>query len=266
MDYAEQLGIEERLKRQIDAYHEAAILFTAVSTRIPDLLNLGGRTPEMLASELDMQPGPLRRFLRGLVTMQLCEELPDGRFVLTPAGRSLVTGSDSSLREKALVVLGQYWQPWLDLQYCLKTGEPSFPKVFGTPVAEWRAANEEEGAAFQSYLAKDEAGEPDPSEADTQLLKGVLQQHDDASARTILENCRKAMKPGATLAIYERLMPENATDDPAAVMLDLHMMAIYGGRVRTKTEMMALLAEAGLAVAEVSETDGGLAVIEAHTS
>jgi O-methyltransferase len=265
MDHAEQLEIEERLKRQIEAYHEAAILFTAVSTRIPDLLNLGGRTPEMLASELDMQPGPLRRFLRGLVTMQLCEELPDGRFVLTPAGRSLVTGSDSSLREKALVVLGQYWQPWLDLQHCLKTGEPSFPKVFGTPVAAWRETNIESGAAFRSYMAKQQATETIP-DGDSPVLQGVLQQHGDASARTILENCRKAMAPGARLIVIERLMPDSATDDPAAIMLDLHMMAIYGGRVRTKAEMMGLLAEAGLVVTEVSETDDGLTVIEAHSS
>ncbi|MHA1133969.1 MAG: methyltransferase [Alphaproteobacteria bacterium] len=262
MDDAERLEIEEHLKRQIEAYHEAAILFTAVSARIPDLLNLGGRTPEMLASELDMQPKPLRRFLRGLVTMRLCEELEDGRFVLTPAGEALVPDSDSSLREKALVVLGQYWQPWLDLQHCLKTGEPSFPKAFGMPVAAWRAANVEDSAAFQNYLAKEEAGDALPGGADVHLLKGVLQQHDDAEARTILQNCRKTMKLGKRLIVCERLMPENATDDPAAIMLDLHMMAITGGKARTKSEMETLIAEAGLTVVESKKTDDGLTVID----
>jgi len=100
-----------------------------------------------------------------------------------------------------------------------------------------------------------------PVEADIYVLKGVLQQHGDAAARTILENCRDAMKPGARLVIYERLMPENAMDDPAAVMLDLHMMAITGGKVRTRPEMETLIAEAGLAVAELSKTYEGLAFI-----
>lgn len=337
MDYGEQRDIEDRLRKQIEAYHEAALLFTAVTAHIPDLLNLGGRTPEMLASELDLRPAPLRRFLRGLVTMQLCEELEDGRFVLTPAGKSLTIGSSSSLRQKAQVVVGQYWLPWLSLMHCLEAGEPSFPFVFGSTVEDWRAEDKKEGDPFYRYLAKEEmevanaddlmqsfyefeadtvasigggyggflvpflrafqeleaivfdapavveGAEPMfqayglqhrvtlvagnilksiPVEADIYILKGVLQQHDDAAARSILENCRKAMKPGAKLIIYERLMPEKAMEDPAAVMLDLHMMAITGGKVRTRPEMETLIADAGLTVAEFSKSYEGLAFIQ----
>ena len=336
MDQREQAEVEDHLRRQIDAYHEAALLFTAVTARIPDLLSLGGRTAEMLASELDMQAAPLRRLLRGLVTMRLCEELEDGRFVLTPAGKSLASGSSSSLRQKAQVVVGQYWLPWLSLVHCLETGEPSFPFVFGSTVSDWRAADKEEGEPFYRYLAKEEMAHADdimqsftvleddavlasigsgyggflvpflmggsdlkavvfdaqptvdaaepmfqayglqhrvtlvagdileaiPVKADTYILKGVLQQHDDSDARRILQNCRNAMKPGARLIVIERLMPERATDDPAAIMLDLHMMAITGGKARTKAEMEALLGTAGLSVVEASRTYEGLAFIE----
>jgi ribosomal protein L11 len=45
-------------------------------------------------------------------------------------------------------------------------------------------------------------------------------------------------------------------------MLDLHMMAITGGKARTRPEMEALIADAGLAIAEFSKTYGGLAFIE----
>ena len=38
-------------------------------------------------------------------------------------------------------------------------------------------------------------------------------------------------------------MPERAADDPAAIMLDLHMMTITGGRARSLAEFEALLAE-----------------------
>jgi hypothetical protein len=57
-------------------------------------------------------------------------------------------------------------------------------------------------------------------------------------------------------------MPERATDDPAAVMLDLHMMAITGGRARRLAEMEALLASAGLSAAKISATENGLSLIE----
>ncbi len=268
MDQFEQAEIEDHLRRQIGAYHEAALVFTAVKIGIPDALSAGPLASEDLAGELGLSAPHLRRFLRGLVTMRICEELADGRFGLTPVGQSLAPGSDSSLREKALVVVGQYWQPWLDLSHCLKTGEPSFPKVFGMPVAQWRRANVEEGAAFETYLAKEEAGGDDalPAKSDAQILKAVLQQHDDTEARTVLETCREAMGPTTKLIVIERLMPERATDDPAAIMLDLHMMTISGGRTRTRAEMETLLTSAGFSVCNVSATGDGLSLIEAHSA
>jgi O-methyltransferase len=102
-----------------------------------------------------------------------------------------------------------------------------------------------------------------PVEADLYLLNGVLRQWDDDAARTILLNCREAMTDGTRLVIVERLMPERAADDPAAIMLDLHMMAITGGRARSLAEFKVLLADAGLALAQVTPTSTGLSVIEA---
>ncbi|GFO83141.1 MAG: hypothetical protein A49_27680 [Methyloceanibacter sp.] len=96
-----------------------------------------------------------------------------------------------------------------------------------------------------------------PHGADVYVLKGVLQQHDDMGATAILKNCRAAMGPKARLLILERLMPETALDDPAAIMLDLHMMAITGGRARTKAEMEALIDDAGLTLAAVTEIEDG---------
>jgi hypothetical protein len=102
-----------------------------------------------------------------------------------------------------------------------------------------------------------------PVEADIYLLNGVLQQCDDKNAAAILKACRKAMQPGARLIIIERLMPERAADDPAAVMLDLHMMTIHGGRLRTQPEFEALLRQAGLALSGAKTTPTGLTIIEA---
>ena len=105
-----------------------------------------------------------------------------------------------------------------------------------------------------------------PVEADLYLLNGVLRQWDDDAARMILRNCRAAMKDGARLVIVERLMPERATDDPAAIMLDLHMMTITGGRARTLAEFAALLSEAGLKLARTAPTSSGLTIIEANSN
>jgi hypothetical protein len=102
-----------------------------------------------------------------------------------------------------------------------------------------------------------------PMRADLYLLKSVLQQCDDPPARTVLQNCRKAMPDGARLVIVERLLPDRALDDAGAVMIDLHMMAITGGRARSLPEFEALLSHAGLPLSKAIPTSSGLTVIEA---
>jgi hypothetical protein len=72
------------------------------------------------------------------------------------------------------------------------------------------------------------------------------------------------MPPSAKLLVVERLLPERASDDAAAIMLDLHMMAITGGRVRSLAEMEALLSQAGLALSKVSSTTAGQSILVAE--
>jgi len=102
-----------------------------------------------------------------------------------------------------------------------------------------------------------------PVEADLYVLKSVLQHWDDAAARAILESCREAVPTQAKVVIIERLLPEQATEDDAAVMLDLHMMVITGGHVRSVNEFEALLAQAGLSVTPIVPTRSGLTMIVA---
>ena len=118
-----------------------------------------------------------------------------------------------------------------------------------------------DGLAGRVGLVGGDAALAVPVAADLYLLKSVLQQHEDETARAILANCRDAMPPDASLAVIERLMPETAAGDPAAVMLDLHMMAITGGRLRSLPEMTALLESAKLSVTGIGAIEGGLSLI-----
>ena len=102
-----------------------------------------------------------------------------------------------------------------------------------------------------------------PVEADLYLLKGVLQQWDDAEALTILRDCRAAMPDGAQARHHRAAAARARVDDPAAIMLDLHMMTITGGRARSLAEFETLLGQAGLAMSNVHATQAGLSIIEA---
>jgi hypothetical protein len=101
-----------------------------------------------------------------------------------------------------------------------------------------------------------------PVAADLYLLNCVLAQWDDTAAGKILANIRRAMPDGAKLAIIERLLPDRAGDDPAAIMLDLHMMAITGGRARSLHEFEELLSAAGFSLAHTTATRSGLTLME----
>jgi len=335
MNPPEQHAVEERLRAQIEAYHTAGLAYAAVKLGLPETMGSDVWTAERLAASLDVSASHLFRVLRGLATLGLVEAHSDDTFALTAAGKSLAPGAPTNLREKLLIVVEQYWQPWANVAACLKTGTPAFELVFGETVGDWRRSHPAHGAAFDSYLARESfanAGsiiealdltraktvadiggghggllaailqthpklcgvlfdQPHmaeaakaflqplgvaervafvtgdfltgiPVQADVYLLKSVLQQWDDTEALRILKNCRDAMKPGAQLIIYERLMPEKATDDSAAIMLDLHMMVISGGQARTRAEMEALLTNAGFSVTNVSVTCEGLSFIE----
>jgi hypothetical protein len=331
----DQASFEDRLRKQIEAYHEAALVYAAVKLGLPDRLAAGPATGAELGEALGLSTPHLSRFLRGLCGIGICEELPDGAFALTLGGHALMSGSPSRLAEKVQIVVGQYWWPWANVVSNLKTGKPAFEQSFGMRVSDWRAKHAEQGALFDSYLAKEtlaqaapivtaldlsgttcladigggyggllaalliahpdieailfdrpqtiEAAKPFlqslgvaarvtfeagdflaaiPVQADLYLLKGVLQQWDDAEALAILRNCRAAMPDGAKLAIIERLLPARAVDDPAAIMLDLHMMTITGGRARSLAEFTKLLSETGFALSKVTRTSAGLSILE----
>ena len=327
---------EDRLRSAIEAYHASALAYAAVKLGLPEKMGARPWSAEALAAELGLSPPHLLRFLRGLATLGICEERPDGNFALTSLGQSLKPGSPSRLGEKVMIVVEQYWQPWVDLVSTLQTGAPAFDHVFGTDVWAWRNENFRGGDIFAAYLAGETFAQAGPIvkvldlsgvdrvadiggghggllaailqahpvmrgilfdlpqtiigakkflksrgvidrvtlvsgdflaeipvEADLFVLKSVFQHWDDVAARAILESCREAMPARTRLAIIERLFPEAASGDPSAVMLDLHMMVINGGRVRTLQEFERLLLEANLALSAVHATSAGLSVVEA---
>ncbi len=105
-----------------------------------------------------------------------------------------------------------------------------------------------------------------PAGADAYLLSRVIHDWSDADAVAILRTCRRAMGDSARLLLVEAELPERAADHPAAIRMDLHMLALLGGRERTRAEYAALLAEADLRLTTVVPADpvSGVHVFEAR--
>ena len=104
-----------------------------------------------------------------------------------------------------------------------------------------------------------------PSGGDVYVMKHVLHNWDDDDCVTILRSCRAAMGPKSTLLVLENVMPEDdLTGAASIVMLDLHMMAVLGGRERTEREYAELMARAGLSFTRcIATREGAPDIVEA---
>ena len=92
-----------------------------------------------------------------------------------------------------------------------------------------------------------------PAGADAYLLKGVIHDWNDASAVTILKNCRRAIRPDGRLFVVETVLIPSS--DPASALMDTLMMVLTGGRERTESEFRALFRDAGFSLLDVIPTD-----------
>jgi hypothetical protein len=99
-----------------------------------------------------------------------------------------------------------------------------------------------------------------PAGGDAYVLKAILHDWEDPQARAILQTCRRAMTPAATLLVMERLL-----DDANAnvAFADLNMMVGPGGLERTTAEYADLFASAGFRLTRTVATTTEWAVIEA---
>lgn len=104
-----------------------------------------------------------------------------------------------------------------------------------------------------------------PAGADAYLLSRVIHDWDDERAVRVLATCRRAIAGDGTLLLVEAVLPERAADQPAAIRMDLHMLALLGGAERTATEYQALLTAAGFSLVRIVPTDSpaGISIIEA---
>jgi O-methyltransferase domain/Dimerisation domain len=100
-----------------------------------------------------------------------------------------------------------------------------------------------------------------PNGGDVYLMKSILHDWDDTASINILRVCREAMKPTSRLLVVEHVIgpPNTGAEGKFA---DLHMLALTGGRERTRDEFAALFDQSGIRLASVTPTTTPLFVIE----
>jgi len=98
----------------------------------------------------------------------------------------------------------------------------------------------------------------DPS-LQVEMVGGARNQR---SLQLLLRAIRRAAPPHATLLVIEEMVPEGPGPDWSK-MLDIHMLALIGGKQRTRTEYEALFSAAGFSFRREIETGAGISILEA---
>jgi hypothetical protein len=96
---------------------------------------------------------------------------------------------------------------------------------------------------------------------DGYVVMEVIHAFGDADAIRILGAVRQAAAPKARLLVIEQMIPE----DPGphwAKTLDIHMLALLGGRQRSRQEYAALMDRAGFEFRRQIDTRAGVAILE----
>ena len=102
-----------------------------------------------------------------------------------------------------------------------------------------------------------------PSGADAIIMKHILHDWDDDSARRILQTCHRALGPRGRVLIVDPVVPTGNLPHYGK-LLDLEMLALTPrGRERTKAEFTTLLRGAGFRLSRVVATKSPLSVVEA---
>ncbi len=97
---------------------------------------------------------------------------------------------------------------------------------------------------------------------DLYLLMEILHDWDDENCLAILKAIRQAMYSHSKLLVIERILPDSPGPDWTKT-LDVHMLALFGGKQRTRNEYEALLNLAGFSMECEIDTAAEVSILEA---
>jgi O-methyltransferase domain/Dimerisation domain len=141
------------LFRMVTGYYVSQALYVAAELGIADLLAEGPRHYGDLAKATATHAPSLNRVLRLLASAGVFTEEDNGHFALTPVGACLRTGVPGSMRAATLLFGGRTQRTWSELMHCVRTGEPAFPRLWGTDPFSHLEQHPEEAALFDEAMA-----------------------------------------------------------------------------------------------------------------
>ena len=144
----------EDLWKLTNGYRVTEAIYVATVLELSDHLAAGPREVSWLAEQARCDPPSLHRLLHALATVGVYEELPGGRFGLTPVGGALRRDVPMSMAPWVEHMAGNssHRAAWGGLLGSIRTGENAFKTVHGVSAWEYRAVHPEDNSAFDGAM------------------------------------------------------------------------------------------------------------------
>jgi hypothetical protein len=131
----------------------AEVVFAAARMRVADLLGDGGRSAAEIARDIGADEEAVTRLLRTLAALELVSEPAPAQFRLTVAGQLLRSDQPESMH----AIVRTFGDPtmlsaWRELDTAIRTGRPTFEKVYGTSFFNHLLANPELSEQFNCAM------------------------------------------------------------------------------------------------------------------
>jgi hypothetical protein len=107
----------------IGAQRITAVIYTAARLGVADVLADGAKSSREIAKRTGAHEASLRRLLRALVAIGVCDEVASDSFALTAVGAHLAGGAEKSLKAWALFEGELLTRSWVSLIDSIRTGK-----------------------------------------------------------------------------------------------------------------------------------------------
>jgi len=129
-------------------------IHVAAKFALADLVASGPKSIEELAEATHTHGSPLGRLLRALTSLGIFVEDTTGRYRQTALSDTLRSDHPESIRPLAMMLGAHFvWKPSGALEETVRTGQPSFERVYGAPFFEYLAGHSDDAAAFNAAMS-----------------------------------------------------------------------------------------------------------------
>ena len=153
MSDASHLDSQLQMRNLLMGFVVSRSLQVAAELGLADALASGPKDRDALAREVGAHADTMDRLMRTLASFGVFDRLPDGRFANTRHSECLRSDTPGSMRALARMYGDSpLWQAWAGLEHSVRSGEPGFAHIHGSPVFEYLAAHPDSARRFDEGM------------------------------------------------------------------------------------------------------------------